>query len=143
MKEEPLETMVKELKALLPFKDTTDIGDIILVVAKNPQILQYGVVTDIIKDDSRKDEWWHMSFSFLAIPLQEATWTLRTEQMTGQEIFTMGGEERFIKSIDVGKRPSPSVEDINEIVKLKSKGSKKGSSKITPIKKKTGLRRVK
>ncbi len=143
MKEEPLETMVQELKALLPFKETTDIGDIILVVARNPQILQYGVVTEIVKDDSRKDEWWHMSFSFLAIPLQEATWTLRTEQMTGQEIFTMGGEERFIKSLDVTKKPTPTVDDINEIVKLKSKEQKKTSSKITPFKKKSGLRRIK
>lgn len=143
MKDEHLETMVKELKTILPFKDTTDLGDIILVVARNPQILQYGVVTDIVRDDSRKDEWWHMSFSFLTIPLQEATWTLRTEQMTGQEIFTMGGEERYVRALDISKKPTPSVEEINEIIKIKSSGEKKKSSKITPIKKKAGLRRVK
>jgi hypothetical protein len=28
------------------------------------------------------------------------TWTLRTAQMTGQEIFTMGGEERFVQAVD-------------------------------------------
>lgn len=143
MKEEPLETMVKELQAVLPFKNTTDVGDIILIVARKPQILQYAVVTEIVKDDARKDEWWHMSFSFLAIPLQEATWTLRTEQMTGQEIFTMGGEERFIGSLNVTKKPSPTVDDINEIVQLKTQGSKKGSAKVTSMKKKAGLRRVK
>jgi hypothetical protein len=38
----------------------------------------------------------------LSIPLQEMTWTLRTPQMTGMEIFTMGGEERFVKAVDFG-----------------------------------------
>jgi hypothetical protein len=35
----------------------------------------------------------------LAIPLQTVVWTLRTPQFTGQEIFTMGGEGRFIQAL--------------------------------------------
>ncbi len=142
MKNETLNSIVAELKTILPFKDTTDIGDIILIVAQNPQILQYAVVTDIERDISRKDEWWHMYFSVLSIPLQEASWTLRTEQMTGQEIFTMGGEERFVKAVDITKRPAPTVEDIQELISVKS-GGKKKTSKAAPIKKDVGLRRVK
>lgn len=94
--------LVTELKKLLPFKDTTDIGDIVLMVAKEPQMLSYALVTDIERDPSRKDEWWHVDFSVLAIPIQKMTWTLRTAQMTGMEIFTMGGEERFVKAVDMG-----------------------------------------
>ena len=95
-----MEQLVTELKKLIPFKDTTDIGDIVLIVAKEPQLLVYALVTAIERDPSRKDEWWHVHLSMLAIPIQTTIWTLRTQQMTGMEIFSMGGEERFIKAID-------------------------------------------
>ncbi len=94
--------LVTELKKLLPFKDTTDIGDIVLIVAKEPKMLTYALVTDIVRDPTRKDEWWLVHFSLLAIPIQKMAWTLRTPQMTGMEIFTMGGEERFFKAVDLG-----------------------------------------
>ena len=97
-----MHTLVTELKKILPFKDTTDIGDIVLIVAKEPQMLTYALITDIERDPSRKDEWWHVHFSVLAIPIQKMTWTLRTPQMTGMEVFTMGGEERFFKAVEMG-----------------------------------------
>jgi hypothetical protein len=95
-----MQKIVEELKQLIPFKDTTDIGDTILIIAKEPQFLAWGHVDKIERDTSRKDEWWHVHFTMLAIPLQKMTWTLRTEQMTGREIFTMGGEERFVKALE-------------------------------------------
>lgn len=94
-----MQKIVKELQQHVPFKDNTEIGDIVLIAAKEPQMLMYAKVTDIERDPSRKDEWWHVHFSVLSIPLQNMVWTLRTSQMTG-EIFTMGGEERFVQAID-------------------------------------------
>jgi hypothetical protein len=106
-----MEKIVIELKQLIAFKETTDIGDIVLIAAKQPQMLMYAYVQKIERDQSRKDEWWHIHMTILSIPLQKITWTLRTAQMTGQEIFTMGGEERFLKAIDlVGTKTSPSEE---------------------------------
>jgi hypothetical protein len=35
----------------------------------------------------------------LSVPPQPLTWTLRVEQFTGREIFTMGGELRFVKAV--------------------------------------------
>lgn len=106
-----MEKLVAELKQIVSFKDSTDIGDIVLIVAKEPKMLLYALVTDIIRDSSRKDEWWHLSLTFLTVPPQEVTWTLRTAQMTGMEIFTMGGEERFIKAVNlvpsISKNPEP------------------------------------
>ncbi|MGB3211984.1 MAG: hypothetical protein WBB19_14875 [Desulforhopalus sp.] len=95
-----MQKFVEELKQLLPFKDTTDIGDIVLIVSKEPQMLIYAHVDDIERDTSRRDEWWHIHLSMLSIPLQKLTWTLRSDQMTGKEIFTMGGEERFVKAVE-------------------------------------------
>ena len=97
-----MQKIVDELKKILPFKNTTGIGDIIVIAAKEPQMLIYAHVDDIERDTSRKDEWWHVHMSMLSIPLQKVTWTLRTEQISGQEIFTMGGEERFIQAIEFG-----------------------------------------
>lgn len=98
-----MQKLVKELEQLVSFKDTTDRGDTVLIVAKEPQMLVYAHVDDIIRDTGRKDEWWHVHLTVLSLPLQKMQWTLRTEQVTGQEIFTMGGEERFIKAVDFSR----------------------------------------
>jgi len=95
-----MEKLVAELEQIVPFKESTDIGDLVLIVAKEPQMLVYALVTDIERDPTRKDEWWHLSLTFLTVPPQGITWTLRTSQMTGKEIFTMGGEKRFVKAVN-------------------------------------------
>jgi len=95
-----MEKLVAELKKIIKFKDTTDVGDIVLVAAKNPRMLIYALVTDITLDETKRDEWWHVTFQFLAIPPQKTSWILRTPQMTGMEIFTMNGEQRFVKAVD-------------------------------------------
>ncbi len=98
-----MEKIVSELKQVVPFKDTTEVGDIILIATKDPQMLVYAVVTSLERDESRKDEWWVIGLSLLSIPPQNLHWTLRTSQMTGMEIFTMGGEERFVKAVEFNK----------------------------------------
>lgn len=96
--------IVEELKQLVAFKHTTEAGDIVLIAAKEPRMLFYAYVNEIERDSSRKDEWWHLSLTILSVPLQKITWMLRTEQMSGQEIFTMGGEERFLQAVDLGAK---------------------------------------
>jgi hypothetical protein len=102
-----MQKLVNELQQIVNFKDTTDIGDIVLIAAKEPQMLLYALVTDIERDTSRKDEWWQVHLSVLSLPIQNMTWTLRTSQMTGVEIFTMGGEERFVKAVDLKAQKTP------------------------------------
>lgn len=94
-----MEKLVAELKEHVQFKDTTEVGDLVLLVAKEPQMLVYALVTGIERDPSRKDEWWHVNMQVLSVPPQPLTWTLRMEQFTGREIFTMGGEARFVKAV--------------------------------------------
>jgi len=94
-----MEQLVAELKKIIPFKETTSTGDIVLIAAKNPQMLLYAVVGDIVRDETRREEWWHVTLHLLSIPMQTVVWTLRTAQFTGQEVFTMGGEGRFIKAV--------------------------------------------
>lgn len=117
-----MQKIVDELKKVLPLKDTSNIGDIIVIASKEPQMLLYAHIDDIERDTSRKDEWWHVQMSVMSIPLQKMTWTLRTEQLSGQEIFTMGGEERFIQAVDFTKsaeqKPSP-VKKEKKITQLK------------------------
>lgn len=98
-----MEKLIAELKQVIKFKDSTDIGDLVLIVAKEPQVMaSYALVTDIERDDSRKNEWWHVGMTLLSLPPQKITWTLRTPQFTGMEVFTMGGEQRFVKAVDFG-----------------------------------------
>lgn len=100
-----MEKLVAELKEVIDFKDTTEVGDVVLIAAKEPQMLVYAYVKAIERDSSRKDEWWNIELSVLSLPPQSLIWTLRTAQMTGMEIFTMGGEERFVKALDFKGNP--------------------------------------
>jgi len=120
-----MEKIIAELKQLVDFKDTTEAGDIVLIAAKDPQMFIYAYVVGIERDTTRKDEWWSLHLKMLSIPLQEMTWTLRTPQMTGQEIFTMGGEERFIKAIDLNRNGSSLVPPA-----AGSKNDKKGLRRV-------------
>lgn len=121
-----MDKIVKDLKKLVPFKDTIEAGDIVLIAAKKPQMLVYGLVSDIIRDDTKLDEWWYVSMHILSLPPRKITWTLRTAQMTGLEIFTMDGEERFMKAVDFGRK-SPRTGPVKQKKNIE----------------KTGLRRVK
>ena len=123
-----MEKFVKELKKLMSFKDTTEPGDIVLIAAKEPQMLLYAKVVSIERDFSRKDEWWHVHFAVLSIPVQKMVWTLRTPQMTGMEIFTMGGEERFVKAVDLGREEQRSGGEQQEPIQ-----KEKGQGKVTPF----------
>jgi len=101
-----MEQLVAELKKILPFKETTVPGDIVFVAAKNPQMLLYALVGEIVRDETRKEEWWQVTLHLLSIPMQTVVWTLRTPQFTGREIFTMGGEGRFIQAVRLENVPS-------------------------------------
>jgi hypothetical protein len=94
-----IEKIVTDLKNIFVFKETTQVGDIVLIVAER---IMYALVIGIERDYGKKEEWWQVSLQLLTIPPQKVAWTLRAPQFTGQEIFTMGGEERFIKAIDFG-----------------------------------------
>ena len=95
-----MEAIIEDLKKIVRFKSTTDVGDIVLVVAEEPKSMIYALVTDFQRDESKRDEWWHVSLQILSVPPQKVTWTLRTSQFNGQEIFTMGGEKRFVAAVD-------------------------------------------
>ena len=65
----------------------------------------YGLVRGFERDDTRRDEWWNVTLQLLTVPIQDVTWTLRREQFTGEEVFTMGGDKRFIKAVDLVAPP--------------------------------------
>ena len=102
-----MEKFVAELKRVLTFKDDTNEGDLVIVAAKEPQLLVYGVVGPIERDETRRDEWWHVTLYLLGIPLQTVVWTLREPQFTGKEIFTMAGNPHFIKAVSLPKTAEP------------------------------------
>jgi len=130
-----MDKLITELTKVVKFKDSTDIGDLVLIVAKEPQVMvSYALVTSIERDDSRKNEWWHVGMTLLSLPPQKITWTLRTPQLTGMEVFTMGGEQRFVKAVDLGIIPLQSSGD----------GQAAGANPATPEGKKPSfLKRVK
>jgi len=67
----------------------------------------YAFVVDITKDSSKRDEWWFVTFRALfdVVPSPEITWILKTEQMTGQEEFTMEGIKKLFLPLYLEKEP--------------------------------------
>ena len=103
-----MESMVHELKKIMPFKESTAPGDVVLVAIENSKAVFYALVVDIVRDATRRDEWWNVTLQILSVPPQLVVWTLRESQFTGQETFTMAGDGRFMKAVDFSKaKPSP------------------------------------
>ncbi len=120
-----MEQIVTELRKIMKFKETAMEGDVVIIAMDNPESIVYGLVTGFERDTSRKDEWYHVTLQLLLMPPQEVTWTLRVPQFSGEEIFTMGGDKRFIAPIDFSFTHPP-LAPMPE-----------------PMEKKTGLRLVK
>lgn len=96
-----VEKLVTELRKIIRFKETTAAGDVVLIAGDNPSMLVYGLVDAIEPDTSRSGQWWHVRMKMLSIPPREIVWTLREPQFTGREIFTMGGDQRFLQAVHI------------------------------------------
>ena len=99
-----IEHLVEEIGPQIPFKDTTDIGDLVLFLKEEGPgekiTIAYARIMGIDRDTSKRDEWWHLHLVFLDLPLVPRTLILQTSHFTGKEIFTMGGRKVFIKSVN-------------------------------------------
>lgn len=108
-----MDELVAELRERMGFKESINVGDVVLIAAEEPRMLAFAVVTDISPDSTRKDEWWHVGMQMLSVPLQPMTWTLRMPQMSGREIFTMNGKKMFMAPVGIpydSPRPKPDLE---------------------------------
>ena len=124
-----IEQVVIELKKVIPLKNTTSEDDIVLIVADNPRTIVYALISNIVRDIAKRGEWWHVTMHTLTIPPRQITWTLRTPQFSGEEIFTMDGDKRFMQAVNFKKTvsgPQPALD-----------------KKALKAKKKTALRVVK
>jgi len=137
-KEVDMEQMVKELQKLVKFKETTSVGDLVLVVMETPLSCLYALVRSFERDPKKQGEWWTISLHLLSLPPQEISWILRPEQFTGKEIFTMGGDKRFVKAVDLGPMPVPEDQDSDDDI-LEAKLAEKLETK----KKRPALRLIK
>jgi hypothetical protein len=122
--------IVAELKKIVRFKKTTEVGDHVLIVSKNPQAIVYALVVAIDRDLGRKDEWWVVSMQLLGLPPQPVSWTLRKPQFTGKEIFTMQGVEHFIQAVDLGGRDGLQPSTGKEPAAVKKSGKKPNTMRV-------------
>ena len=121
------EKNIMNLKKNILIKDDTNERD--LIIFAMPDMILYGYVHEIIRDQAVKTgTWWHVTFTILTVPLMTTTLIMRTEQMTGQETFTVNGENRFFAAIDTDKLYQEKVSVEEE--KPKSKVSKKNPFKL-------------
>jgi hypothetical protein len=111
-----MEKIIEELHTVVRLKETTEPGDIVVILAEDPQSLVYARVAGFERDMNKLDEWWHIAMHILNVPPQKVVWTLRTPQFTGQEIFTMGGKKHYVKALDFSE---PDEEALLEDVVMK------------------------
>ena len=101
-----------------------------VILTENPQTLTYALVSGFERDTAKVDEWWHVTMQLLSVPPQKVTWTLRTSQFTGADIFTMGGEKRFIKAVDFSEPDAKPSEAKLSMAKPKAKDSKRPALRV-------------
>lgn len=100
-----IEETVEELKKVVPFKETTEAGDVILIVNETTEEdgalgMAYARINEFEPDPSKRDEWWFVHMTFLTVPPHHQMLILQNQHFTGQEIFTIGGKKVFIKALD-------------------------------------------
>ena len=123
------EKNITELKKNILIKNDTNEKDLIILAM--PDMIIYGFVHEIVRDQAVKTgTWWHVTFTLLVVPLMTTTLIMRTEQMTGQETFTVNGEDRFFAALDTDKMYQEKVPIEEEKEKPKSKVSKKNPFKL-------------
>jgi hypothetical protein len=140
-----MEEAIEKFKAAIPFKETTDVGDLVLMVnepLEEDESLQaaYAKVVDFVRDESKRDEWWYVHLVFLAVPPQPTVLILQKHHFTGQEVFTIGGKKVFIKAVDVERISEVARQDKPE---EESQTSKESKPKEKKPKSKAGLKVVK
>ena len=102
-----MEDFIGEIKKVLSLKESTAVGDIVILASSNPQMLVYALVTGIEPDPAKKGSWWNISMQVLSIPPRKVVWTLREPQFTGKEIFTFSGIEHFMQAVVFEDTQSP------------------------------------
>lgn len=96
-----MDAILKSLKKSFGFKETTDIGDVIVVVHLDKQMLTFGRVFDILRDETKRGDWWNVYIQYLTIPPHVEAIKLRTPQYSGKEEFTVKGERIFMAALDI------------------------------------------
>jgi hypothetical protein len=99
-----LEKLVEEIRLQVPFKEETEIGDIVAIISEidiRKSTLSYARVMSFQRNLAKRDEWWLVGLVFLDLPLNYRTYILQSPQFTGREIFTINGKKTFIKAINL------------------------------------------
>ena len=101
-------------KRQIKFKDTLEVKDLAVVLFGEDNKLHFYFVyiISIERDFSKKDEWWFVTFLFInpvVIEHTPVTWILRTEQMTGQEVYTMNDVPHVFLPLDLMPKPKPKL----------------------------------
>ncbi|MDR1677501.1 MAG: hypothetical protein LBS44_03820 [Deltaproteobacteria bacterium] len=111
-----VDQIVEELRLKVPFKATTNLGDVILMVRENEAGLveiMFSRILGLSPEIKHRQEWWHVDMVFLTIPLNYATLIVNADQLTGKEIFTINGRKVFLKAVDT---ESPIEDSLSETV---------------------------
>lgn len=134
-----MEKLVEELHYQVPLKDTTQAGDLVIMLRENDDgriSMVYARVMGFERDQSKRDEWWHVRFVFLEVPPLPRTIILQTPHFTGREIFTMGGRQVFIKAVNFEvfeEEGEPAPDDrIEKPVPEPAKPAKPAFTLVTP-----------
>ncbi|MDR2367167.1 MAG: hypothetical protein LBF58_03515 [Deltaproteobacteria bacterium] len=104
-----IERVVEELRLKIPFKPETNVGDVILIVRENDAGAVesvYARVMAFTSETKNRQEWWHADMAILSVPLGYVTFIASGDQLTGREIFTVGGRKIFITAVNTESCPA-------------------------------------
>jgi hypothetical protein len=103
MSKQAIEKIVDELSNQVPFKSQTELGDVVLVVTQQTDgscSIAFAQIGDFKSEIVGRTEWWHVTMTFLTLPLSCCTFIVKEEHLNGREIFSSQGRQIFIKAVN-------------------------------------------
>ena len=100
---ETFEKIVETIKGLVPFKEQAKVGDLILIVKETEpgQVdTAYARIRQFAREVKHRSEWWRVGLTILKVPLVHFTMIVNADQLTGKEIFTIGGQKVLMRAVD-------------------------------------------
>jgi len=91
-----MKQLIKQVKSIVTQAKSAEQGSTVLVFFGEDSSLMWGIIREFVRDETKKDDWFHVTIDMLSMPPRRVVWTLRVPQINGSEEFTMQGNPRYI-----------------------------------------------
>ncbi|MDR2443768.1 MAG: hypothetical protein LBE31_09660 [Deltaproteobacteria bacterium] len=103
MRKKKIEEIIEELSVQLAFKDTTELGDVVMLITEE-KFGYYGInfahVVSLEPKIINEVEWWQVGLIILSIPLSGQQLIVQKVNLSERPLFSLRSRKVFLKAVD-------------------------------------------